>query len=561
MVLPGTCNTTQDDCLSPSIRDPWETDYAAVVPRFSGSLSAISSAVIIYVILRSEKGLSSIYHRIMFGMSIADILGSSAIALTSLPMPSYMYKEKEFGYYWAGTRLGNTYTCNAQGFFASFGPAIMFSYNATLCIFYTCSIAFNMREQKIRRYVEPIIHGLPVLVGLSYAVPPLFLEMYNPGITSYAWCAPLPYPDECVYQDVQCVRGSPKAMNFLMMMLRCFIPTVFSIIVVSMVLIIWKVTSQERLLHKMNLAVCNKMNYCSNIEYVVKRHSFTKVVAYQATAYILALLLSLLLPLFRAMNVVLVTDDSQSQWEKIYAIDKAILVLLPLQGFFNLIIFLSHKIYNYCRASNSGIGICQVLNLLFLQKGTHEPVFISRISIVRKEQGDLGDDNDDIGVNHSFCNDGNWNDCREMIPPQNLSSGGRHHRLHDSDHKRRKRDLYEFAVIEDDNDEETLRFRIRLFQDSQSQEGQIDCDPPLPLCETIDTEATCIDPREETCIIPTNLSHHISISSGNDVDVDNDISYGGFSYSPRLETSFTSSCIVKEEPQRKYYHVSTNAPV
>jgi hypothetical protein len=98
----GSCDANLPDCLSPSIRDPWETDYAAVMPRFSGSLSAISSAAIIYVILRSEKGLSGIYHRIMFGMSTADILGSLAMALTSLPMPSYMFKEEEFGYHSLG---------------------------------------------------------------------------------------------------------------------------------------------------------------------------------------------------------------------------------------------------------------------------------------------------------------------------------------------------------------------------------------------------------------------------------------------------------------------------
>jgi hypothetical protein len=68
------------------------------------------------------------------------------MALTSLPMPSYMPKETEFGYHWAGTRLGNTYTCNAQGFFASFGVSAMFFYTATLCIFYACSIAFTIER-------------------------------------------------------------------------------------------------------------------------------------------------------------------------------------------------------------------------------------------------------------------------------------------------------------------------------------------------------------------------------------------------------------------------------
>jgi hypothetical protein len=81
------CEINSPECYSPNTVDPWETDYAALVPRFTGSLSAVSSALIIYVILRSEARLSSIYHRIMFGMSLADICGSIAMALTSLPMP------------------------------------------------------------------------------------------------------------------------------------------------------------------------------------------------------------------------------------------------------------------------------------------------------------------------------------------------------------------------------------------------------------------------------------------------------------------------------------------
>jgi hypothetical protein len=362
-----SCSADLPDCFStPTIRP--RRDYAAVVPRFSGGLSALSSATIIYVILRSEKGLSSIYHRIMFGMSTADILGSLAMVLTSLPMPSYMYKEEEFGYHWAGTRLGNTYTCNAQGFIASFGASTMFGYNATLCIFYACSIAFNMKQRNIQKYVEPIIHGLPILCSLLYAIPPLILDMYNPGITSYAWCAPLPYPDECLYHDVDCVRGSPEAMNFLMTLLTFLIFTDFSIILTSLVLVIWKVSSKERLLRKLTLFVNKRMNHHSDLAAVVKKHNFTKVVAFQALAYILALLLSLLLPLLRAMNFASGDDESDKLQNKVASVDKAILVLLPLQGFFNLIIFIAHKICNYRRADSTSarrhfLGV--ILKLLY----------------------------------------------------------------------------------------------------------------------------------------------------------------------------------------------------
>jgi hypothetical protein len=67
--------------------DPRRTKYGAIVPRVTGFLSAISSLIIMYVIVRSSRGLSTIYHRIMFCMSVFDIFTSVAMGLTTLPMP------------------------------------------------------------------------------------------------------------------------------------------------------------------------------------------------------------------------------------------------------------------------------------------------------------------------------------------------------------------------------------------------------------------------------------------------------------------------------------------
>ena len=121
--------------------DYWPTTYVAVVPTLTGILSAISSAIIIYLIFRSAAGLSTIYHRIMFCMSFCDIIASIGYMLTSLPMPAVMPLEEELGYYFPGPRYGNTVTCNVQGFLTSFGSVGMFGYNATLCLCKLCAYA------------------------------------------------------------------------------------------------------------------------------------------------------------------------------------------------------------------------------------------------------------------------------------------------------------------------------------------------------------------------------------------------------------------------------------
>ena len=64
-------------------------DFAALVPRITGSISVLYSSMIIFLLnYCSRAKLLTIYHQIMFGMSFADILASTtAMALTTIPMP------------------------------------------------------------------------------------------------------------------------------------------------------------------------------------------------------------------------------------------------------------------------------------------------------------------------------------------------------------------------------------------------------------------------------------------------------------------------------------------
>ena len=386
-----------ETALSPCIRDPWETDFAAIVPRITGGLSAISSALIIYVILRSHTKLSTIYHRIMFGMAVADVIGSFSIALTTLPMPKYMPREEEFGYHWAGTRLGNTQTCNAQGFFATFGLISMFEYNVMLCVYYACAIAFKMREKNIRRYVEPVLHSIPIAIGLGCAVPSLFFEMYNPAVSDAAWCGAIPYPAECRMPDVECIRGTRDLAEFASVLISVLILLDFVVIIISLFWTVWTVIQTDAILTRLTSEherradeSSSNSNSNSGLERVMTNHKNTKVILVQALAYIAAFTLSLISPLIIGTGAV---ADEGLQVEARF--DKIMLVTLPMQGFFNFCIFTSHKVYNYRRA-NQDASICHVLNRLFCSS-VDEPYFISRITMVEAHanapnaNGDIGD--------------------------------------------------------------------------------------------------------------------------------------------------------------------------
>ncbi len=368
---------------------PLTDDFAAIAPRISGGLSTISSSLIIYMILRSETKISTIYHRLMFGMSCADILSSLAMGLSTLPMP----REGELRpgvreCNWSGTRLGNVDTCTAQGFFFVFGLVCMFSYNTSLCTYYTVAIAFQMTEKKIKKYVEPFLHIVPLTVALSVALVPIFFDAYNP--TGFeAWCT--------IFQS----KYDARFRTTIQTLVSVAIGMMLSLIIVMFSFIIWRVFKIRRILDSVvrNTNIGEQSRYqqrdnddisyddnseSNNQDEQISDHDGmsriqacqqnTKVVVVQALAYITAFLISLICPFIRS----LIIQQSHLLW-----LTRLQIVLMPLQGFFNAIIFISHKIYNYYHV-HQNLSICRILSLIF--KGYQEPVVLSRISLVRYDQ-------------------------------------------------------------------------------------------------------------------------------------------------------------------------------
>jgi hypothetical protein len=268
----------------------------------------------------------------------------------------------------------------------------MFNYNAMLCVYYACAIAFTMRESNIKRYVEPFLHGLPILAGLSFSVPPLFYDMYNPGISVYAWCGPVTYPNECsVYEDVECIRGNPRMIKVIRILISVFILYVFCIIFISLGMVIWKVIQTDQMIEQIS-KLYDKRGH-KDMTKVLEKHRNTKAVVIQAFSYILAFLLGVIPPLLLSVGAVDTSGKGQIETADIF--EKLTLIFLPLQGFFNFIIFVSFKVYNYRRVRRD-VSISRVIAILFCSSA-HDPCFISRISFVMKNEDDRVNDVEDEG--------------------------------------------------------------------------------------------------------------------------------------------------------------------
>jgi len=353
----------------------WPSAYVNIAPRLSGSLSAVSSATIIYLIFRSQTRLSSIYHQIMLCMSIADITSTLAMVLTTIPMPREMPQEKELGFEWSGGRYGNHATCAAQGFLIFSGSVAMFGFNAMLCLYYACAVAFQMKEKTIRKYILPIIYGVPLVSGFGLSITALFADSYNPptDLMSGYWCVANTYPTDCSEKDDSCLRGNYGVIHKAAIVLFVLVCVAVFIMVTSLVLVVNSRYRVHRLTQKFAKAAeedgtstCILM--APSLKDKLERiQTDTKVILLQSVAYIVAFISGIMW--------FLLSHDEMNMTSFKFGLFSA-----PIQGFLNLIVFLSHKVYNYKRIHRHST-VCEVVKLLFVGR-VQEPCFISRISMV-----------------------------------------------------------------------------------------------------------------------------------------------------------------------------------
>ena len=193
-----------------------------IIVTTTACLSALCSGVIVIVILRSRSRLASIYNRIMFFMSMSDVLASAAIALTTLMMPKDMIYKNIFPEIWP--IYGTEATCSAQGFIFQTFSFLTFSCDVILCIYYLCSIKFGVSDKVFSSRIEWILYFLAPLIILPKSGKDLGQGNFNPS-PERAWCSRQAYPIYC--HDDGCIRGREKKKE----MVFWIVNTVFMFVV------------------------------------------------------------------------------------------------------------------------------------------------------------------------------------------------------------------------------------------------------------------------------------------------------------------------------------------
>ncbi len=389
----------------------------SILSGTSGITSTISSSTLIWMILRSHQGLSTTQHRLLLGLCICDIMSSLSYSTFNAAVPSEMN-------YLVWNARGNDASCTAQGFFVSLGVFCGLYYNTALNLYFLAVIKYEKSDECIRTKIEPFLHAVPIILSFAYSIS-LLLMKHNNGSgfdgTMTSCNDPFYYPPHCEGYDVgetrpgfdiPCGRGLEGAMAIAVScVMLMFIPAI--IMFISLGIIYRVVQTQEkklaryasfrtnlqqsilrrntqtpqedsknrnrpRLLESMRRTLSrswtsslasSSMNTTASSLSIRSNdtRSKSRAVMHKAFGYSFAWFLS-----YGAFVVVVVIFVAGSQSPTAFGYIYAI--FLPLQGFFNLTIYMLPKVvYAKKQGRGENISIYQAIRKAFWSKGTAHP--------------------------------------------------------------------------------------------------------------------------------------------------------------------------------------------
>ncbi len=362
-----------------------------ILRSMSGAVSALSSSVLIWMIVRSHKGLSTTQHRILLGLSICDLVNSLGFSTFNIMAPS----DNKYGVWNA---KGNEASCDAQGFLIYLGSIGGLCYNVSLNLYYLAVVKYNKSEDYIRTKVEPFLHGVPIVMALAYSIIGLVGNHLNDadGVGICTW--PVHYPPHCYGYDVgevrdgfdiPCGRGLQGAVTFLIGAMVLMLIPVF-IIIASLAVIYRAVKKQES---KISTYGVNALNISTNVNdndtqndsmwkrirkrlsqtpLLIRNYSYrrtmsnnntqshSRAVMHKAFQYSSAWFLS-----WGIFNLYLMIPNPPPALLYIASI------FLPLQGFYNLCIYMYPKVV-YARIPRHGqekVYLYQAIYIAFWSRG------------------------------------------------------------------------------------------------------------------------------------------------------------------------------------------------
>jgi hypothetical protein len=336
---------------------------------FSSVLSATSSIALIVIFLRSDKRLSSLYHRRIMSIAVATLVTSLAMAFSTLPMPKDMiYTAYE------GIVAGSTLTCDIQYFFISLGAHFYYWFILILALYYVCRIVFSMSEYRFKKRIEIPMHIIAAVHSVGSSALLVWSELPSPSPFSPPYCTAVSYPYWCYEEDCDLLRGTIKwtdALMFLSLSFVCFV--IISMFICLILTVIWVYAKERSVISlRRDYDVSNDIDVLLTNNLLSTRASFI-----QAMCYLLVYGLGSIFSLIR--NIIGFENLSPG-------LQIGQCLINPSDGFFNALIFVSIEVHNLRMAEASHDGqkppLLDALRRVVTQGDTTNVAVISHLSIV-----------------------------------------------------------------------------------------------------------------------------------------------------------------------------------
>jgi hypothetical protein len=339
------------------------------------SVSFTASSTIAIMIIRSDKGLCSPYSRIIFGLSIADIMQSLGIIISPLAAPSGTLDAP-----WA---MGSTGFCSATGFVLNIGGLLIPFYTLFLTHYFLQRIKYKLTPAQFTRKMELritiCIWLFPVIGSLVGWVNGYF----NPSIGG-SLCMMIGKPLRCnidpeIYGD--CVRGKKASLASLFLAVLPVILS-FAMIIINLARFTFHVYRQEQMFKPTNQEPTNggsdgngyidrTSSAAADAEITIIRDkgrtrrgvpgSLAKQSLVQSSLYIASFIICYFGPIITMiMTALRIPPPAWTVW--------CVSIFWPLGGFFNILIYTRPKVSRF-KESNPEYSRVYVFLIVVLSGG------------------------------------------------------------------------------------------------------------------------------------------------------------------------------------------------
>ena len=317
------------------------------------------------------------YHQLMMFISAADVVSSIAWFMSTWPIPPEGIDAAIWG------ANGNFATCKLQGVMVIWSTASHWL-NVSLSLYYKLVIVNGWRERQFTRLIRALLLGLPVLAGSTVAA-----LSYRYIVPTGMGCSFLPFPQESTVVPFYSLIVIPLISSM-------------AVVITFTFWICWKFSQQMQVADRWRLsgrrrdALGNKRGSVGTVRSTlsswavgVTQQSLEGSVLRQSIFYLLAFLSSVPVVL---ISFILLTNFIVNYWVSLLS-----LIVTPLQGFTNAIVFFRPRIFQWCSATKKKIRAAQLKPSSETSSDGHEDPTETNRTAMEREQEDTA-----IGVGRSM---------------------------------------------------------------------------------------------------------------------------------------------------------------